>query len=149
MLIRNPVHGSVHLDESGFLKGECEFRGVKWQYCGSSNASITKASFHIADVPSDMRVWLERPEVEVPERKRKRGRHSTRKQVIKGEPVEVWKLVEELPEDAWNHIFLWDSEKKEGDKMYNKPWAGFEPAVSTLPRWRIATMLPGHSAVIQ
>jgi len=28
----------------------------------------------------------------------------------------VWKLVEELPEDAWNHIFLWDSEKKEGDK---------------------------------
>ena len=56
MLIRNPVHGSVHPDESGFLKGECEFRGVKWQYCGSSNASITKASFHIADVPSDMRV---------------------------------------------------------------------------------------------
>ena len=138
MLIRNPVYGSVHLDESRFLKGECKFRGVKRQYCGSSNASITKASFHIA-------------EVEVPERKRKRkrGRYSTRKQVIKGEPVEVWKLVEELPEDAWNHIFLWDSEKKEGDKTYNKPWAGFEPAVSTLPRWRIATMLPGHSAVIQ
>ena len=136
MLIRNPVYGSVHLDESRFLKGECKFRGVKRQYCGSSNASITKASFHIA-------------EVEVLERKRKRGRYSTRKQVIKVEPVEVWKLVEELPEDAWNHIFLWDSEKKEGDKMYNKPWAGFEPAVSTLPRWRIATMLPGHSAVIQ
>jgi len=81
VLIRNPVHGSVHLDESGFLKGECEFRGVKRQYCGSSNASIAKASFHIADVPGDMRVWLERPEVEVPKRKRKRkrGRYSTRK----------------------------------------------------------------------
>ena len=74
---------------------------------------IAKASFHIADVPSDMRVWLERPEVEVPVRKGKRGRHSTRKQIIKGEPVEVWKLVEELPEDAWNHIFLRDSERKE------------------------------------
>jgi hypothetical protein len=23
-----------------------------------------------------------------------------------------------------------------------KPWAGFGPAISTLPRWRITTMLP-------
>ena len=114
MLIRNPVHGSVHPDESGFLKGECEFRGVKWQYCGSSNASITKASFHIA-------------EVEVLERKRKRGRYSTRKQVIKVEPVEVWKLVEELPEDAWNHIFLWDSEKRKEIRHIISPGRDLNP----------------------
>ena len=73
----------------------------------------SESFLHIADVPGDMRVWLERPEVEVLARKGKRGRHSTRKQIIKGEPVEVWKLVEELPEDAWNHIFLRDSERKE------------------------------------
>ena len=35
-----------------------------------------------------------------------------RKQVVEGELVEVRKLVEELPEDAWNHIFLRDSERK-------------------------------------
>jgi len=36
-----------------------------------------------------------------------------RKQVVEGEPVEVWKLVEEQPEDVWNHIFLRESERKE------------------------------------
>jgi len=73
----------------------------------------SESFLYIADVPGDTRVWLERPEVEVLARKGKRGRHSMRKQIIKGEPVEVWKLVEELPEDAWNHIFLRDSERKE------------------------------------
>ena len=43
-------------------------------------------------------------------RKGKQGRHPTRKQVVEGEPVKVRKLVEELPEDAWNPIFLRDSE---------------------------------------
>ena len=36
---------------------------------------------------------------------KERGRHPTRKQVVEREPVEVRKLVEELPGDAWNHIF--------------------------------------------
>ena len=200
-LIGNPVHGSLHLDESGFLKSGDSSVGVKRQYCGRfgkvENCQVgvflgyalwnrrtlidkrlylpedwandpvrrercgvpdnitfkTKAELglemllaarergvpfawigmdcfygqqswfldrldsesllYIADVPSDTRVWLERPEVEVPIRKGKQGRHPTRKQVVEGEPVEVRKLVEELPEDAWNHIFLRDSERKE------------------------------------
>jgi SRSO17 transposase len=33
-LIGNPVHGSVHLDESGFLKDGENSEGVKRQYCG-------------------------------------------------------------------------------------------------------------------
>jgi len=32
--IGNPVHGSIHLDESGFLKDCKSFVGVKRQYCG-------------------------------------------------------------------------------------------------------------------
>jgi SRSO17 transposase len=202
-LIGNSVHGSIHLDESGFLKDGENSVGVKRQYCGRfgkvdncqvgvflgyafssyrtlidkrlylpedwandlvrrehcgvpDNISFkTKAELglemllkarergvsfawvgmdcfygqqpwfldrldresflYIADVPSDTRVWLERPEVEVPKRKGKQGRHPIRKQVIEGEPkpIEVWKLVKELPEDAWNHIFLRDSERKE------------------------------------
>ncbi len=34
MLIGNHVHGSVHLDESGFLKSGENSVGVKRQYCG-------------------------------------------------------------------------------------------------------------------
>ena len=33
-LIGNPVHGSLHLDESGFLKSGDSSVGVKRQYCG-------------------------------------------------------------------------------------------------------------------
>lgn len=33
-LIGNPVHGSVHIDESGFLKDGKNSVGVKRQYCG-------------------------------------------------------------------------------------------------------------------
>ncbi len=34
VLIGNPVHGSVHLDESGFLKSGENSVGAKRQYCG-------------------------------------------------------------------------------------------------------------------
>ena len=33
-LIGNPVHGSVHIDESGFLKSGKNSVGVSRQYCG-------------------------------------------------------------------------------------------------------------------
>ncbi len=202
-LIGNPVHGSVHLDESGFIKDGENSVGVKRQYCGrfgkvdncqvglflgyafwSRRTLIDKRLYlpddwandpvrrercgvpawvtfkmkaelglemllkarkrgvpfawvgmdcfygqqpwfldsldhegflYIADVPSDTRVWLERPEVKAPKRKGNRGRHPTRKHVIEGEPepIEVLKLVEELTDDAWEHIFLRDSERKE------------------------------------
>jgi len=63
----------------------------------------------------DTRVWLERPKVEVPKRKGGQGRHPTRKQLVEGEPkpIEVRKIAEELPDDAWDTIFLRDTERKE------------------------------------
>jgi SRSO17 transposase len=202
-LIGNPVHGSVHLDESGFLKDGENSVGVKRQYCGRfgkvDNCQVgvflgyafwsyrtlidkrlylpedwandlvrreqcgvpeeiifkTKAELglemllkardrgvpfawvgmdcfygqqpwfldrldhesflYIADVPNDIRVWLERPKVEVPKRKGKRGRHPKREKVSDGEPepIEVRKVMEELPDDAWEHTFLRDTERKE------------------------------------
>ncbi len=77
---------------------------------------LNQESFlYIADIPSDTRVWLEEPEVEIPERKGKRGRHPTRKQLTEGEPepVEVRKIAEELSDDAGEHTFLRDTERKE------------------------------------
>jgi len=200
-LIGNPVHGSLHIDESGFPKSGKNSVGVSRQYCGRlgkvENCQVgvflgytlwnrrtlmdrrlylpedwandpvrreqcgvppeitfkTKAELglemllaakergvpfawvgmdsfygqqpwlldrldregfiYIADVPGDTRVWLERPEVGVPTRKGERGRHPTRERVIGENPVEVRKLAEELPEDAWDNIFLRDSERKE------------------------------------
>jgi len=202
-LIGDPIHGSVHLDESGFLKDGENSVGVKRQYCGRfgkvDNCQVgvfmgyafwnrrtlidkrlylpedwandpvrrrqcgvppeitfkTKAELglemlvkarargvpfawvgmdcfygqqswfldslesegflYIADIPSDTRVWLEAPKVEIPKRKGKRGRHPTRKQLRGGEPepLEVRKIVEELPVDAWEHTFLRDTERKE------------------------------------
>jgi len=202
-LIGNPIHGSVHLDESGFPKDGENSVGVKRQHCGRlgkvDNCQVgvflgyafwnrrtlidkrlylpddwandpvrrrqcgvppeitfkTKAELglemllkarergvpfawvgmdcfygqqpwfldslesedflYIADIPSDTRVWLEAPKVEIPKRKGKRGRHSARKQLIEGEPepLEVRKIVEELPDDAWEHTFLRDTERRE------------------------------------
>ncbi len=195
MLIGNPVHGSVHLDESGFLKSGENSVGAKRQYCGRfgkvDNCQVgvflgyafhsyrtlidkrlylpedwandpdrreqcsvpnsvtfkTKAELgwemllnarkgdlpfawvgmdcfygqqpwfldrldgenflYIADIPSDTRIWLERPKGEVPKRKGKRGPHPTRKQLVEGEPkpIEVRKIAEELSDAAWSHIF--------------------------------------------
>lgn len=62
---------------------------------------------YIADIPSDTRIWLERPKGEVPKRKGK--------QLVEGEPkpIEVRKSAEELSDAAWSHIFLRDTERKE------------------------------------
>ena len=200
-LIGNPVHGSLHIDESGFPKSGKNSVGVSRQYCGRlgkvencqvgvflgytlwnrrtlidrrlylpedwANDPVRREQcgvppeitfkmkaelglemllaakergvpfawvgmddfygqqpwlldrldregfIYIADVPGDTRVWLERPEVGVPTRKGERGRHPTRERVIGENPVEVRKLAEEMPEDAWDNIFLRDSERKE------------------------------------
>jgi len=60
---------------------------------------------------------LKLPEVEVPKRKGKRGLHPTWKQLIEeeSEPIKVWKIVEKLPDAAWSHIPLRDTERKEID----------------------------------
>lgn len=202
-LIGNPIHGSVHLDESGVPKTGENSVGVKRQYCGRlgkvENCQVgvflgyafgsyrtlidkrlylpedwandpvrrkrcglpdtvtfkTKAELglemllkarergvpfawvgmdcfygqqtwfldrlesegvlYIADVPHDTRVWLEFPKLEIPIRKGKRGRHPTRKQLLGGEPepLEVQKIMEDLQGDAWEHMFLRDTERKE------------------------------------
>ena len=56
--------------------------------------------------------------------------HSLLKEGAKGGGISISKFIE-LSINTNNEKF-----------NSNKPWAGFGPALSTLPRWRITTMLP-------
>ena len=71
------------------------------------------AVIYIADC--DTRVWRNCPEVEVPERKEKRGPHPERERIAEGEPepVEAREIAEEFPEEEKERVFLRDTERKE------------------------------------
>ncbi len=70
---------------------------------------------YIADVPCDLRVWLEPPKLEIPERKGKRGRFPAKLKPAEGEPspVEVRKLEKQLPDLTWHRVYVRDTERGE------------------------------------
>nr|AAU82832.1 transposase, ISRSO17 family [uncultured archaeon GZfos1D1] len=202
-LIGDPVNGSIHVDESGFVKKGTESVGVKRQYCGRlgkvencqvgvflgyangtyrtlideaiylpndwavdwerrekcgvpgdvvfktkaelalkmilhardngvpfgwigmdsfygeqpwlRNEIASEGMIYIADIPVNTRVWLNKPETGIPERKGDRGRIPTKEKVLEGEPdpIEVKKLKDQLEASEWSHVFVRDTERKE------------------------------------
>jgi SRSO17 transposase len=70
---------------------------------------------YIADIPSNIGVWLERPKTGVPPRKQGvRGRNPTREKVIEGlESVKVRDIKDQLGSEEWRHVFIRDTERKE------------------------------------
>ncbi|RLG21302.1 hypothetical protein DRN77_07050 [Methanosarcinales archaeon] len=79
------------------------------------NEIDSKGMTYIADIPVNTRVWLNKPETGIPERKGDRGRIPTKEKVLEGEPdpIEVRKLKDQLDAEQWNHIFVRDTERKE------------------------------------
>jgi SRSO17 transposase len=67
----------------------------------------------IADIPHNLRVWLQKPTVGIPQRKEGRGRPPSRKQVLDGESFRVDELKERVADSEWNHLFIRDSERCE------------------------------------
>ena len=67
---------------------------------------------YIADIPCNLRVWLQKPKVGVPERKKGRGRPPTREQVL-DDSVRVDELKKRVSEDAWQKVFIRDTERRE------------------------------------
>ncbi len=68
---------------------------------------------YIADIPCNLRVWLQKPQVGILEQKKGCGRPPTRKQVLDDDSVRVDELKEQLSDDAWKQVFIRDTERRE------------------------------------
>ncbi len=68
---------------------------------------------YIADIPCNLRVWLHKPKIGVPKRKKGRGRPPKRKQVLDDDSVRVDKLRKRTADDAWQQVFIRDTERRE------------------------------------
>jgi SRSO17 transposase len=68
---------------------------------------------YIADIPCNLRVWLQKPKTGVLERKKGRGRPPTREQVIDGDSVRVDDLKNRVVDDEWHRVFIRDTERRE------------------------------------
>jgi SRSO17 transposase len=66
---------------------------------------------YMADIPSDTRVWLNLPKVEIPTAKG-RGRTPTKERAVGEPPIEVRILKDQL-DKQWEHILIRDTERKE------------------------------------
>ena len=53
-LIGDPVNGSIHVDESGFVKKGTESVGVKRQYCGRLGRSRTVRLAFLSDMQMEL-----------------------------------------------------------------------------------------------
>ena len=68
---------------------------------------------YIADIPCNLHVWLHKPKIGVPKRKKGRGRPPKRKQVLDDDSVRVDELKKRMPDDAWQKVFIRDTERRE------------------------------------
>jgi len=95
----------------GWIGMDCHYGEQPWLLEKLSDLSV----IYTADVPCDTRVWLECPQTEIPPRKGTRGRPPSKMKVNEGEPnpVEVQKIAQQLPQNAWQRLFLRDTERKQ------------------------------------
>ena len=70
---------------------------------------------YIADAPTDTQVWLEKPKIEIPEKKGIRGPVPKLKKLVAGEPnpIKVQDLAEQLDQSQYTRVFLRETERKE------------------------------------
>lgn len=70
---------------------------------------------YIADAPTDTQVWLEKPKIEIPEKKGIRGPIPKLKKLVSGEPnpIKVQDLAEQLDQSQYTRVFLRETERKE------------------------------------
>ena len=67
---------------------------------------------YIADIPCNLRVWLQKPKTGVPERKKGRGRPPKREQVLDDDSVRVDELRKHAADGAWQRVFIRDTERR-------------------------------------
>ncbi|MEA1944897.1 MAG: transposase, partial [Euryarchaeota archaeon] len=114
------------------------------------NEIAAEGLIYIADIPVNTRVWLNKPETGIPERKGNRGRIPTKEKMLEGEPdpIEVRDLNDQLEALEWSHVFIRDTERK-------KLWSNIAcirvyPVVDGLPGdeiWLIIRQDDGEESV--
>ena len=75
----------------------------------------SRGMVYIADTPCDTQVWLEKPRIEIPEKKGTVGRNPKREKIISGEPqpIKVQELAKQLDPSRYVRVFLRETERKE------------------------------------
>lgn len=75
----------------------------------------SKRMVYIADTPCDTQVWLEKPRIEIPEKKGIVGRNPKREKIISGEPqpMKVQEVAKQLDTSRYARVFLRETERKE------------------------------------
>ena len=130
----------------GWVGMDCFYGEQPWL----RNEIDAKGIVYIADIPVDTRVWLNKPETGIPERKGDRGRIPTKEKVLEGEPdpIEVRKLKDQLDASEWSHVFIRDTERK---KLWsNVACIRVHPVVDKLPGdeiWLIIRIDDGDESV--
>jgi SRSO17 transposase len=104
---------------------EAQKRGVPFAWVGMDcfygeqpwllDEIASKGMVYIADIPCDTQVWLEKPKIEIPEKKGIVGRNPKRKKIISGElqPIMVQELAKKLDPSEYTRVFLRETERKE------------------------------------
>ena len=95
----------------GWIGMDCHYGEQPWLLEELSDLSV----IYTADIPCDTRVWLECPQTEIPARKGTRGRLPRKEKIKEGEPdpTEVRQIAQQLPQSAWQRLFLRDTERKQ------------------------------------
>ena len=104
---------------------EAQERGVPFAWVGMDcfygeqpwllDEIASKGMVYIADTPCDTQVWLEKPRIEIPEKKGIVGRNPKRQKIISGEPQpnKVQELAKQLDPSRYARVFLRETERKE------------------------------------
>ena len=104
---------------------EAQERGVPFAWVGMDcfygeqpwllDEIASKGMVYIADTPRDTQVWLEKPRIEIPEKKGIVGRNPKRQKILSGEPQpnKVQELAKQLDPSRYARVFLRETERKE------------------------------------
>jgi SRSO17 transposase len=93
----------------GWIGMDCLYGRSSWL---RNNIDQMK-KIYCADIPCDQRVWLQKPTVGIPPKKKGRGRKPTRKQVLDGESFRVDELKDRVASEEWERVFIRDTERRE------------------------------------
>jgi len=119
----------INFKNRGFPFGWVGFDGHYGEQPEFLDGLDEKGIIYCGDVPCNTRVWLEKPKIEVPQRKGNRGRKPTKKKLVEGEPQPV--KVQKINPGKVHHTILRDTEK--GELRANMSFLRVYPVREGLP----------------